>query len=339
MDDNRAAAEEGDPWRVASEELALLEAAGMGLDRAAFLRGQSTPVFFGSALKNHGVQMLLDAIVDIAPSPSPVKDVTGIPRPKDAPFSGYVFKVQANMDPRHRDRVAFVRVCSGVFERGMTLTHGPTGRRFATSFARAFFGQDRQPLDDAYPGDVIGIVNASAVRVGDTVHGGQPVSFPWLPRFAPEHFARVHNSDVGRYKQFRRALEQLDREGVVQVLRRPGDGGQEAVLAAVGPMQFEIAAFRFKSEFDVAVSLEPMSYELAMRTDRVGARRVAGNRQALVLEASDGTLLVAFKSWFWLEQARRDHPDVVLEPLHGSRSILAHPYGGGSIVNAASRSK
>ena len=147
-------------------------------------------MFFGSALTNFGVRKLLDAVIDLVPPPvARGSTSTACPRRLDAPFSGFVFKVQANMDPSHRDRIAFLRVCSGEFERGMVVTHRPTGKPFATKYAHQVFGQERETIDDAYPGDVVGLVNATDVRVGDTLFLGEPVAFPPIPSFAPEHFA------------------------------------------------------------------------------------------------------------------------------------------------------
>jgi len=181
---------------------------------------QRTPVFVGSALTNFGVRKLLDAVVELAPQPAPRADVAGNPHPLDAPFSAFVFKVQANMDPSHRDRIAFARICSGTFERGMSVTNSRTGRDMTTKYATTAFGADRETVDLAYPGDVVGLVNASGVLIGDTLYGagfdGGAVEFPQLPRFAPEVFARARPMDNGKAKQFRKGLEQLDEEGVVQ---------------------------------------------------------------------------------------------------------------------------
>src|SRR5690606_34121317 len=168
VDPERAAAEEGDAWETAQSELELLAGVTPDFDHKAFLAGEQTPVFFGSALTNFGVRLLLDAVIDYVPSPAPRVDVDGAPRPLDAPMSGFVFKVQANMNPAHRDRIAFIRVCSGKFERGMVLTHGPTGKPFATKYAHSVFGQERETVEEAFPGDVVGLVNATDVRVGDT---------------------------------------------------------------------------------------------------------------------------------------------------------------------------
>ncbi|MEU0022712.1 hypothetical protein ABZ173_34250 [Streptomyces rochei] len=221
-------------WDQAVEELELLRAADALHDQAAFLAGRTTPVFFGAAISNIGVRLLLDAVVDHAPSPGPRELVGGGTRPVDAPFAGLVFKVQANMAPSHRDRIAFIRVCSGVFERGMTVMRAATGTPFATKYAHSLFGQDRSTVDVAYPGDVVGLVNAHALRVGDTLYAGQAAVFPPMPSFAPEHFAVARPVDVSRSKQFRRSIAQLDEEGVVQVLVSELRGEQAPVLAAVG---------------------------------------------------------------------------------------------------------
>src|SRR5690606_30896758 len=193
------------------------------------------------------------AIVDLVPSPSPGEDVDGAPRHLDDPFSGFVFKVQANMDPSHRDRIAFVRVCSGRFERGMVVTHGRTGKPFATKYAHQVFGQERETIEEAYPGDVIGLVNATDVRIGDALYVDQSVEFPAIPSFAPEMFAVARVKDTSKYKQFRKGVTQLDEEGVVQVLREPDQGESSPILAAVGPMQFEVAVHRLENEFGAPV--------------------------------------------------------------------------------------
>src|SRR5690606_38607499 len=202
--------------------------------------------------------------------------VDGSPRPLSAPFSGFVFKVQANMDPAHRDRIAFLRVCSGRFERGEVITPGPTGKAFATKYAHSVFGQDRETLDEAFPGDVIGLVNATDVRVGDTLYVDAPVEYPGIPAFAPELFAVARPRDIGRFKQFRKGIAQLDEEGVVQVLRDPDLGDQEPMLAAVGQMQFEVVSARLADEFGSPAELSPTRYSIARRTDGDTAPHLRG---------------------------------------------------------------
>jgi peptide chain release factor 3 len=327
LDAGAAAARDGEAYAAALEELALLDEiygvtgdsrdSRTAVDLPPFLAGVSSPVLFGAALPNFGVRRLLDAVTDLAPSPAAREGIDGLPRPLEAPFSGLVFKVQANMDPAHRDRVAFVRVCSGRFERGMVLTHAATGRPFATKYAQAMFGQDRETLDVAYPGDVIGLVNATALRPGDTLYAAEaPVEFPPIPSFAPEHFAVVRGKEAGKQKQFRRGVEQLDTEGVVQILSSDLRGDQAPVLAAVGPLQFDVVLHRLEHEFGARAELDHLDYTLARRTDAEGARALAGQRATEVLtRRHDGALLALFSDKWRLGQLQREHPGIVLEPL------------------------
>ena len=313
VDPARAAAEEGDAWEQCQEDLELL--AGTDHDPELFLAGETTPMFFGSALTNFGVRLLLDAVVDEVPPPAPREDRDGKPRPLDAPFAGFVFKVQANMDRAHRDRIAFLRVCSGRFERGMVVTHGRTGKPFATKYAHSVFGQERETLEEAYPGDVVGLVNAGDVRVGDTLWEIDPVTFPPIPSFAPEHFAVARTTDVSRSKQFRSGIQQLDEEGVIQVLRDPDLGDQAPVLAAVGALQFEVAKFRLEIEFGAPVEFSMTRYRVARRTDAASREALRAMQGVDVLERSDGTLLALFESVYWLERLEREQPELTLERL------------------------
>jgi peptide chain release factor 3 len=312
---DEALAREGDAWATAVEEHELLSADGSDHDHDAFLAGTTTPVLFASAVLNFGVGQLLDVLLELAPSPGPRESVLGEPRALDEPFSAFVFKVQAGMDAAHRDHVAFARVCSGSFERGMVVTHQPTGRPFATKYAQAMFGRERTTVDTAYPGDVIGLVNASAIGIGDTLYVGPEVQYPPIPSFAPEHFNVARAKDSGRYKQFRRGIAQLEQEGVVQVLRSDLRGDQAPVLAAVGPMQFEVAAHRMATEFSAPISLEPLGYSIARRTTVEDAEAVGQQRGAEVLMRTDGTLLALFSDRWRLQSVMADRPELTLEPL------------------------
>ncbi|HJR92710.1 MAG TPA: peptide chain release factor 3 [Acidimicrobiia bacterium] len=305
----------GATGEAAAGELDLLEAVGADHSQKRFLAGETTPMFFGSALWNFGVRLLLDALVDLAPAPGPLTDRAGEPHPITSSFSGFVFKVQANLDPRHRDRIAYVRVASGEFERGMQVTNARTGRTFSTKYAHQVFGRERDTVDRAYPGDVIGLVNAGDLHIGDTVTTGGSFRFPPIPTFAPEHFRVGRNMDTGRYKQFRRGITQLDEEGVVQVLRHPARGEQEPILAAVGPMQYDVAVYRLENEFGASVELTPTPYVLARRTDREGAERLRGRRNVEVVSRADGTLLALFTSPYHLEAALRDLEGITLEAI------------------------
>ena len=313
VDPKRAATEEGDAWTACTEELELLE--GAEHDTEMFLAGESTPMFFGSAITNFGVRLLLDSVIDNVPAPGPRNDIDGNPRGLDDPFSGFVFKVQANMDKAHRDRIAYVRVNSGRFERGMVVTHEPTGKPFATKYAHSVFGSERETLEEAYPGDVVGLVNASEVRVGDSLYVDEPVEFPPIPSFAPEHFATVRVKDVSKSKQFRKGIIQLDEEGVIQVLRDPDYGDQAPVLAAVGSLQFEVVTHRLENEFNAPVELTMTRYRVARRTDKESMPTLRAMQGVDVLERSDGTLLALFESIYWLERLESEQPELTLDKL------------------------
>jgi peptide chain release factor 3 len=306
---------DGEAWRAARDEVALLEGVAGSVDADLFLAGVQTPVFVGSALTNFGVRPLLDGIVELAPAPMARFDVDGAARKLDDPFSALVFKVQANMDPAHRDRVAFVRVCSGRFERGMVVTHQPTGRPFATKYAHSLFGQERETVDEAFPGDIVALVNATDVRVGDTLYVDAPVEFPRLPEFAPEHFVTARPRDTGRFKQFRKGIAHLDEEGVVQVLRDRELGDQAPVLAAVGPMQLEVAAWRLEHEFGAATELSPTPYTIARRTDEASERTLRAMPGVRVLLRAEGTRYALFESPYWLARVESENRALMLERL------------------------
>lgn len=310
-----ASRSEGADWAAAVDEHELLSADGYDYDRDGFLGQSSTPVLFAAAVLNFGVRHLLDVIHDLAPAAGPRTDATGQARPLEAPFSAQVFKVQAGMDAAHRDRLAFARVCSGVFRRGDVITHEPTGRDFVTKYVHTVFGRDRETLEVAYPGDIIGLVNAGDVRAGDTLFSGMPVRFPAIPSFAPEHFRQVSAKDPSRYKQFQRGIEQLDQEGVIQVLRSERRSHQTPVLAAVGPMQFEVVSHRMERDFRAPVRLESLPYTFARRTRTQDIGQIERRAGVEVVARQDGTHLALFSDEWQVKWVLRDHPDVVLESL------------------------
>jgi peptide chain release factor 3 len=315
LDADEAAAREGDAWTTAREELDLIGTAGAQFDMDAFTHGDLTPVFFGSAVSNFGVGLLLDALAREAPAPAPRPTVDGGARPVDAPFSALVFKVQANMDPRHRDRLAFMRICSGRFERGMRATNARTGRPFALSHAHELFGDERAVVAEAFPGDIVGVVNAADLRVGDTLYEGDAVEFPAIPTLAPEYFVQIRNRDTGRHKQFHRGLQQLAEEGVVHVLRRDPVADPMPVLAGVGPLQFDVAVDRLEREFGASVGTDPAPWKAARRTDEEGATVLRGTGRGDVLYGHDGSVLALFTSEYLLERFEREHPEVLLDRM------------------------
>ncbi len=311
-----------DRWEAALEELELLDLEERTLDRDRFLHGEQTPVFFGSALANFGVRLLLEGFAGLAPPPGaqPVlSPPDAAPRPIDAPFAGLVFKVQANTDPRHRDRIAFVRVNSGRFSRGMTAKLSRTGKPYQLKYAHQLFARDRETVEDAVPGDIVGVVNATGLQVGDTLHAGPPVTFPQIPTFAPELFARVRNADTATYKRFRSGLVQLDEEGVVHVLRRPELGDQEPIFAGVGQLQFEVATYRMAHEFGCEIRLERAPWTLAREIDASAVPLLRGRRDTTIVEDRRGRSLLLLVSEHTLTWVRKDQPDVELRELGLSR--------------------
>jgi peptide chain release factor 3 len=246
----------------------MLEGAGAGFDARRVLEGKTTPVFFGSAMNNFGVQLLLDNFLKYSSPPTARRgrDGDGPVNPADEKFSGFVFKIQANMDPRHRDRIAFVRVVSGRFERDMFVLHAQSGKRIRLGSAQKLFGQERHTIDEAFAGDVIGLIGNDMLGIGDTLTEDRSVLFDEIPRFAPEVFAFLHNPSTANSKKFRLGLDQLLKEGVVQVLEREGAASGSSkvpLLAAVGPLQFEVVQYRLQSEYGAESRLEPAPWTVA----------------------------------------------------------------------------
>jgi peptide chain release factor 3 len=244
------------------DELAMLDGAGAVFEHEAVLAGQMTPVFFGSAVNNFGVQLLLDAFLELAPSPLPRKAQGRVIPPHDPAFSGFIFKIQANMDPKHRDRLAFVRVCSGRFERDMSVVHTRTGRKLRLSSSHKLFGRDRETVDEAYPGDVVGLVGHSDFRIGDTLAVDPALVYREIPRFTPECFAWLHSSSTAQFKRFREGLEQLLQEGVVQSFLIKDAAQRVPLLGAVGPLQFEVVQYRMQTEYGADSRLEAASWKI-----------------------------------------------------------------------------
>ena len=306
---------EGQLWKRAMDGVSLLDAVGADLDMESFLAGASTPLFVGSALTAFGVRALLDAVVDLVPAAPPRFDVDGAARRLDAPCSAFVFKVQANMDRSHRDRIAFVRICSGRFDRGMTMTIARTGKPFATKYASTVFGAERSTVEQAFPGDVVGLVNATGLQLGDTLYEDEPVTFPGIPRFAPELFTNARPRDTSRVKQFRRGIEVLEEEGVVQVLRDPSMGDAALVLAAVGQLQFEVFAHRLESEFNAPVEMTGSPYQAIRGTDEASADRLRQIGGIRILSRADGSMVALFENIYRLQRLLSDEPELTLRSL------------------------
>jgi peptide chain release factor 3 len=250
-------------YRQLRDEIDLLDAAGDAFDHDRFSSGQISPMFFGSAINNFGLDAFLGQFCELMPAPGPRPATTGSV-PADSPeFSGFVFKVQANMNRAHRDRVAFVRICSGQFQRGMKVHHVSSGRDLRLASPVQFVAQERSMVDEAFAGDVIGVFDPGVFEIGDTLTGGSKFEFARIPSFAPEHFARLISLNPLRRKQLTRGIEQLAKEGTVQ-LYRPLDGRlAEMILGAVGQLQMEVTKHRLEQEYGAQVRLEPVDYQLA----------------------------------------------------------------------------
>ena len=243
------------------DELELVQGASHPFDKAAYLAGKQTPVVFGSAVNNFGVQPLLDFFVEHAPAPRPRATTTREVAPEEEAFSGFVFKIQANMDPQHRDRVAFLRVCSGHYEAGMKAFHVRSGKEVKLANALTFMASDREIADTAWPGDVIGLHNHGTISIGDTFSAGEALFFTGIPNFAPELFRRARLRDPLKLKQLQKGLAQLSEEGATQFFRPLMSN--DLILGAVGMLQFDVVAYRLKNEYGVDASFEPVQVATA----------------------------------------------------------------------------
>ena len=244
------------------EEVELVRMAGAQLDYARFMKGEQSPVYFGSAMTNFGVEHFLNGFLKLCPPPGARLSNIGFVAGNRPEFSGFVFKIQANLDPRHRDRVAFLRVCTGRFQRDMEVTVTRSGKRLRLPRALRIFGQERQTMDEAYPGDIIGIVCPGEFRLGDTLCEGTPIQFEPLPQFSPEFFAVLDCPDSSRRKQFDRGLAQLVEEGAIQVFYDARATRREMILAAVGELQFDVVQFRMQSEYNVPTKVNWRPYKM-----------------------------------------------------------------------------
>jgi peptide chain release factor 3 len=250
-----------DMLREVREELDLVQGASQPFDVAAYRAGKQTPVFFGSAVNNFGVQLLLDFFVEHAPPPQPRETTTREVLPDETSLSGFVFKIQANMDPQHRDRVAFLRVCSGTFRAGMKALQSRTGKELKLANALTFMASDREIVETAYPGDVIGIHNHGTISIGDSFTEGEALSFTGIPNFAPELFRRARLRDPLKLKQLQKGLAQLSEEGATQFFRPLMSN--DLILGAVGTLQFDVVAYRLKDEYGVDAAFEPIQVTTA----------------------------------------------------------------------------
>jgi peptide chain release factor 3 len=301
----------------AREEIELLEHAGDPFDRERVLKGELSPAFFGSAWTEVGVDEFLDCFVRLAPPPGPRHKVDGTAvEPTFPKFSGFVFKIQANMDPAHRDRLAFLRVCSGKFARGMDARLPREEKPLRLSMPHQLFGAERHVIEEAWPGDVIGLFDTGTLRIGDTLAEGTPFEYAELPRFSPEIFARVRAKDALKRKQFEKGLEQLSQEGAIQIFHPRGGGMRDPILGAVGGLQFEVLQYRLEHEYGAQLVQERLPYQVARWISGPGfdPGKFEQETDAMCVEDRDGNAIALFKSEWNLNYAAGRHPDWTWSP-------------------------
>ncbi|MDB4968299.1 MAG: peptide-chain-release factor 3 [Myxococcales bacterium] len=307
------------------EEIELLDVASRPFERGAFLRGEMTPVFFGSAMTNFGIEPFLDNFVDLAPPPGTRRTIKGERAADDPAFSAFVFKIQANMDPRHRDRIAFARVCSGRFLRGMEVLHVRSNTRLALTRSLNFLAHERKQVDEAFAGDVIGIWDPGILRIGDSLCEGEPVEFDGIPRFSPEFFVRVRLTDPAKRKQLKKGLEQLSEEGAVQLFFDRLRMDREPILGAVGVLQFEVVQHRLRSEYGAPIELDRLPYQHArwLEGEVDIATFETRGYSTCVLDVEDRPL-VLFESEWAMQRAEKENPKVkfiaAVQPGRSARS-------------------
>jgi peptide chain release factor 3 len=301
------------------DQLQLIDLAGDPYDADRILSGNLTPVFFGSAMNNFGVQHFLETFLTMAPPPGPRNSTLGSIEPTDPNFSGLFFKIQANMDPKHRDRVAFLRVCSGKFTRGISAIHGRLNQEFKLTRPLHFFAQEREIIEEAWPGDIVGLVDTTGdFRIGDTLCENRQLEYEGVPRFSPEFFSSVILADPLKRKQLKKGLDQLTEEGVVQIFYPPDRGETQPVLGAVGALQFEVLQHRIKAEYTVDTRLERMPYTKArwITAKEEGTdissrlRQIGGHADNRYLIDRDGLPVILFASEWSVRWAEENYKDV-----------------------------
>lgn len=294
------------------ESIQLLDEVGVTFDHASVLAEKQTPVFFGSAVTNFGVRLFLETFVKFAPLPQPYLGDAGIVMPEQPEFSGFIFKIQANMNPKHRDSVAFLRICSGKFERGMDLTHAQTGKLIRLIRPYKLFAAEREVIDEAFAGDVLGLPNNGEFAIGDTLCSGSAFQFAPIPRFQPEHFALLRNTDVTKQKQFAKGLSQLESEGAVQVLYNLNAFKREPILAVVGQLQFDVVQARLKAEYNVPTEIERLDHVLMrwIKGPSASVEKLPNRGEMIIARDSRDRWTALFSSTFFLKHYTEKYPDL-----------------------------
>ena len=299
------------------DDLELIEGAGTELDLEAVHHGKMTPVFFGSAMTNFGVQLFLDSFLDYGLKPGARLSNLGEIEPTYPEFTGFVFKLQANMDPKHRDRIAFVRVCTGKFTKDMIVNHSRTGKSLRLSRPQKLFAQDRASIEEAYPGDVIGLNNPGMFAIGDTIYTGKKLAYEGIPCFSPELFAYLKNPNPSKFKQFQKGVGELREEGAVQIMYAVDESKRDPILAAVGQLQFEVVQFRLLNEYGVETITEPLGYSVARWVvDGWEALEKAGRLfNTVTVKDNWGRPVLLFRNEWNVGQVEADHPRLKLSKI------------------------
>ncbi|MCE5171571.1 peptide chain release factor 3 [Paenibacillus profundus] len=291
------------------EELELLDVAGDEFDYEKVKRGELTPVFFGSAINNFGVQTFLENFLQLAPKPEIRQSTEGPVDPTDEKFTGYIFKIQANMNPAHRDRIAFLRICSGKFERGMSVKHVRAGKEIKLAQPQQFLAQDRDIVQEAFPGDIIGLFDPGIFRIGDSLSQGSEVTFDEMPTFSPEIFARVTVKNALKHKQYQKGVDQLTEEGTIQVFHATGVF-DETILGVVGQLQFEVFEYRMKAEYGVEVQLLRLTYQFARWVAGASLDPSKFRINSQLVTDKNGNYVALFENEYAMRTAMDKMPDV-----------------------------
>ncbi|PPS44291.1 peptide chain release factor 3 [Chroococcidiopsis sp. TS-821] len=308
---------EQDLYYQLKDELELLDELGAELDQDLVHQGKMTPVFFGSAMTNFGVDLFLNFFLEYALKPGSRKSTAGEIAPTYPEFTGFVFKLQANMDPKHRDRVAFVRVCTGKFEKDMTVNHARTGKTIRLSRPQKLFAQDRESIDTAFPGDVIGLNNPGVFAIGDTIYTGQKIEYEGIPCFSPELFATLRNPNPSKFKQFHKGVSEIREEGAIQIMYSADESKRDPILAAVGQLQFEVVQFRLQQEYGVETQLELLPYTVArwVVNGWEALAKVGRLFNTVTVKDSWGRPVLLFRNEWNCQQLQEDHPELELTAI------------------------
>jgi len=295
------------------QDLELLDVAGDPFDMDKVLKGELTPVFFGSAINNFGVQTFLENFLQLSPSPQPRISSDGPVEPANPKFSGYVFKIQANMNPAHRDRIAFLRIVSGKFERGMSVRHVRAGKEIKLAQPQQFLAQDRDIVEEAFAGDIIGLFDPGIFRIGDSLVQGSNFVFDELPTFSPELFSKVTVKNALKHKQYQKGIDQLTEEGTIQVFHSTG-AFDETILGVVGQLQFEVMEHRMKGEYGVDILLQRLPFQFARWVvgDKIDPGKFRINSQ--LVQDKRGNYVALFESEYALRSAMERNPDLQFLP-------------------------